>query len=43
VITRTPADNWYAEDLFARFAVRNITGDRSVLGWSADEGGQAQR
>ena len=33
VIARTPTDNWYAEDLFARFAVRDITGDRTVLGW----------
>ena len=33
VIARTPADRWYAEDLFARFAVREIEGDRHVLGW----------
>ena len=33
VIARTPADRWYAEELFARFAVRGISGDRSVLGW----------
>jgi hypothetical protein len=33
VIARTPTDQWYAEDLFARFAVRSITGDRTVLGW----------
>jgi hypothetical protein len=32
-ITRTPADRWYAEELFARFAVLDISGDRSVLGW----------
>ena len=37
VIARTPADRWYAEELFARFAVRDISGDRSVLGW-LDEG-----
>jgi hypothetical protein len=37
VIARTPADRWYAEELFARFAVRDIGGDRSVLGW-LDEG-----
>lgn len=33
VIARTPTDRWYAEELFARFAVRDLTGDRSVLGW----------
>lgn len=33
VIARTPRDRWYAEELFARFAVRNIEGDRDVLGW----------
>ncbi|GAA2667563.1 hypothetical protein Apa02nite_010660 [Actinoplanes palleronii] len=34
-IARTPADRWYAEELFARFAVHDISGDRTVLGWSA--------
>jgi hypothetical protein len=33
VVARTPAAGWYAEELFARFAVRDITGDRAVLGW----------
>jgi hypothetical protein len=33
VIARTPAARWYAEELFARFAVRGIAGDRAVLGW----------
>jgi len=37
VVARTPADRWYAEELFARFAVRDISGDKSVLGW-LDEG-----
>ncbi|MEU4691188.1 monooxygenase [Actinoplanes sp. NPDC023714] len=32
-IARTPADRWYAEELFARFAVLDVNGDRSVLGW----------
>ena len=33
VITRTPAVKWYAEELFARFDVCAVEGDRSVLGW----------
>jgi hypothetical protein len=37
VIARTTTDRWYAEDLFARFAVRDVSGDRDVLGWC--EGG----
>ncbi|MBU2665649.1 monooxygenase [Actinoplanes bogorensis] len=37
VIARTPADRWYAEELFARFAVREISGDRAVLGWRQRE------
>ncbi|RZU52921.1 spheroidene monooxygenase [Krasilnikovia cinnamomea] len=41
VIARTPTDRWYAEDLFARFSVRGIDGDRAVLGWR--EGGRSQR
>ena len=48
VIDRTPTANWYAEDLFARFAVRGITGDRDLLGWvnenkNEHEKGRAQR
>jgi hypothetical protein len=41
VVARTPADRWYAESLFARFAVLGVSGDRGVLGWR--EGGQADR
>jgi hypothetical protein len=41
VIARTPTDRWYAEELFARFAVLGISGDRDVLGWR--EGGLADR
>ncbi len=37
-IARTPADRWYAEELFARFAVREISGDRTVLDWREDAG-----
>ncbi|WP_067498029.1 monooxygenase [Actinoplanes sp. TFC3] len=37
VIERTAAVGWYAEDLFARFAVRDISGDRAVLGWREGE------
>jgi hypothetical protein len=41
VIARTPVDRWYAEELFARFAVRDLSGDRAVLGWL--DGGQAKQ
>jgi hypothetical protein len=37
VIAATPAIRWYAEDLFARFAVRDISGDKAVLGWREGE------
>jgi len=32
-ITATPVQRWYAEELFARFEVCRVTGDRTVLGW----------
>ena len=32
-IARTAQVGWYAEELFARFAICGIMGDREVLGW----------
>nr|WP_203857123.1 monooxygenase [Plantactinospora mayteni] len=37
-ITRTPSQRWYAEELFARFEVRNLAGDPAVLGWVGSGG-----
>lgn len=37
-IEQTPTQQWYAEELFARFAVIELAGDRTVLGWSAAPG-----
>ena len=36
-IERTPATGWYAEELFARFAVVGIAGDTEVMGWATEE------
>jgi len=36
VVRAAPVRRWYAEELFARLAVLDITGDREVLGWSAE-------
>jgi len=33
VVAATPGARWYAEELFARFAVLGVSGDRGVLGW----------
>jgi hypothetical protein len=33
VVERTAAQRWYAEELFARFRVLGIDGDREVIGW----------
>jgi hypothetical protein len=34
VVARTPHERWYAEELFARFHVLDIEGDRGVIGWT---------
>nr|WP_205807601.1 monooxygenase [Micromonospora sp. HNM0581] len=41
-ITRTETQRWYAEELFARFEVRDVVGDRAVLGWVTDDGDPAK-
>lgn len=33
VVDRTAGEAWYAEELFARFRVLDIDGDREVIGW----------
>jgi hypothetical protein len=33
VVASTPKQRWYAEELFARFHVLHIDGDREVIGW----------
>src|SRR5258706_9314946 len=33
-ITATAVRRWYAEELFARFAVLAVAGDRACLGWT---------
>ncbi|MGE5829773.1 MAG: monooxygenase [Micromonosporaceae bacterium] len=34
VMTRTPTERWFAEELFARFAVLDTAGDLAVIGWT---------
>jgi hypothetical protein len=36
VVRATPVRRWYAEELFARLDVLDVTGDREVIGWSAE-------
>jgi hypothetical protein len=36
-VTATPVRRWYAEELFARFAVLDIVGARELLGWRGTE------
>jgi hypothetical protein len=38
-VDRTATAKWYAEELFARFAVLDVHGDRAVLGWRTAEPG----
>jgi hypothetical protein len=40
-IMRTPTERWYAEELFARFEVRAVRGDRTVLDWAGHDGDPA--
>src|SRR5262245_31889738 len=42
VIDATLRRRWYAEELFARFAVVAVTGDRDVIGWCGEEDGPVQ-
>jgi hypothetical protein len=37
-VAATPVRRWYAEELFARFAVLDIAGDRDVVGWTGGDG-----
>ena len=36
VVEQTPTMRWYAEELFARFAVLTVSGDRDVIGWAEE-------
>lgn len=37
VVTATPVRRWYAEELFTRFTVLDVDGDRGVLGWNGGD------
>jgi hypothetical protein len=36
VVAATPGQRWYAEELFARLAVLDVTGNREVIGWNEE-------
>jgi hypothetical protein len=36
VVRTTSARRWYAEELFARLEVLEVTGEREVIGWNAE-------
>jgi hypothetical protein len=40
VVRRSPTEGWYAEELFARFAVVRVSGDRDVIGWNRSAEGR---
>jgi hypothetical protein len=42
-IASTPTQRWYAEELFARFAVLSVAGDRDVIDWTADDDDEPER
>jgi ribosomal protein S18 acetylase RimI-like enzyme len=35
-IEQTESRKWYGEELFAHFAVLDVTGDRDIIGWTQD-------
>jgi hypothetical protein len=38
-IEQTAATGWYAEELFARFAITDVVGDTGVIGWVRERSG----
>ncbi|WP_345629556.1 monooxygenase [Rugosimonospora acidiphila] len=42
-IERTMTTGWYAEELFARFAVLDVVGDTGVIGWGSERHGAEKR